>query len=60
MFGTANNRNTLPCSSFVELHIVVSFAHPFVTLGAGGGEFGCATSRKFASSFPDGVIGIFH
>jgi len=60
MFGTVSNRNTLPYSSCVEVHIVVSFARPFMTLGADGGAFGCATSRNFVGSIPDSVIGILH
>jgi hypothetical protein len=37
----------------------VSFARPFIMLGADGGAVCCATSLKFAGSIPDGVIEIF-
>jgi len=43
-FDTDSNRTTLPRSSCVEVHIVVSFAPPFITLGAGSDTVGCATS----------------
>ena len=60
MFSRDSNRNTLSCSSCVEVHIVVSFVRPFIALGSDSSAVGCATSRKFADSITDGVIGIFH
>jgi len=44
VFDTDSNRNTLPRSSCVELHIAVSFAPPFITLRTGSDAVGCATS----------------
>jgi hypothetical protein len=60
MFSRDSNRNTLSCSSCVEVHIVVSFARLFITLGSHSSAVGCATSRKFAGSIPDDVIEIFY